>query len=84
MAAPGPAGSASHEAHYQPARPLDRITLFEFMTTADSLGDDPSGDALDRIDPAVREFGSVFEQVGREGFFGKSVLEILNDEPAAN
>ena len=84
MVVPGPSGSAPHEAYYQPARPQGRITLFEFMTKADSLGDDPSGDALDRIDPAVREFGSVFEQVGREGFLGKSVQEILDDEPSAN
>ena len=83
MVAPNPPGSASTETCYQPARPLGRITLFEFMATADNLGEDPSGDALERIDPAVREFGSQFERVGREGFFGKSVEELLNEERAS-
>ncbi len=83
MLVPAPAGRPSSDACYQPARPLGRITLFEFMTTADNLGEDPSGDALERIDPAVREFGLQFERVGREGFFGKSVEDLLNEERAS-
>lgn len=84
MAVPSHAGSTSTEVCYNPARPLSRITLFEFMTTADNLGEKPSGDALERIDPAVREFGAVFEQLGHEGFFRKSVEELLNDERPSN
>jgi membrane protein len=84
MKVPAPEGAASDGVCYQPARPLNRITLFEFMTTADRLGADPSGDALEKIDPAVREFGEAFERMGREGFFGKSVEQLLDEEPAAN
>ncbi len=83
LSVPAPAGGASTESCYQPARPLSRITLFEFMTTADALGAAPSGDALERIDPAVQEFDLQYEQLGGQGFLGKSVEEILNDERAS-
>ena len=84
ISVPGPRGSSATEAYYQPSRPLNRITFFDFKEAADNLGADPAGDSLDKMDPAVREFGAALEHAGREGFLRKSVEEILNDEPASN
>jgi len=84
MCVPGPAGSPSTEVFYQPSRPLNRISLFEFKAAADNLGADPSGQSVDNIDPFVREFSVAMEKAGREGYFRKSVEELLNDEAAAN
>jgi membrane protein len=84
MAVPPDHGSASDEVRYQPTRPLSRITLFEFKEAADNLGVDPGGNALDRIDPAAAAFESAVGRSGREGYFRKSVDELLTEEPAAN
>jgi membrane protein len=77
-------GSRTQEDLYQPTRPLGQINLFAFISAVDDLGADPAGDDLERIDPVVRQFGTSFGRIGREGFFTKSVEELLNEEPAAN
>jgi membrane protein len=77
-------GSATTEVVYQPARPLSRITLFDFKTAADNLGAAPSGDPLERLDPIVRAFAEASERTGHEGFFGKSVEDLLTSEVAPN
>jgi hypothetical protein len=53
----GTPGLGSAEAYYQPSRPLNRITFFDFKEAADNLGADPAGDSLDKMDPAVRNSG---------------------------
>jgi membrane protein len=68
------------EAQYEPARPLQEIRLFEFNQAAEGLGDEPSGDPPGSADPAVREFGACIERLGREGFFAKTVEELLTEE----
>jgi membrane protein len=73
-------GAAVAEPTYQPARPLNRITLLDFKAAADNQGTDPSGDALDRIDPIVGEFGAALEHLGEQAFFKKSVEELLSEE----
>ena len=74
----------SGEIRYQPTRPLSRITLFDFKLAADNLGVDPGGDAVYRLDPVVAGFEAETERAGREGFFSKSVEDLLSEEPAAN
>jgi membrane protein len=76
-------GAARPDEAYQPARALSRITLFEFKSAADNFGADPAGDALERIDPIVREFGVAAERIGDEAFFRKTVEELLSEESAA-
>jgi len=76
---PGP-GADSGDLRYQPAMPLDRITMLDFKLAAESRGADPSGDALDRIDPVVRDFGEAIGRLGEQAFFRKSVEELLSEE----
>ena len=52
-------GASRPDEAYQPARPLSRITLFEFKSAADNFGADPAGDAVERIDPIVKMNGTI-------------------------
>jgi membrane protein len=73
-------GSHVTEVTYQPARPLSSITLYGFKADADRLGTDPSGDSLENIDPIVRAYAEASDRAGSEGFFRKSVEEMLDEE----
>lgn len=44
---------------YQPARPLNRITLEQFKNTFETLGQDPGGENLGKLDPIVERYESV-------------------------
>jgi len=81
MSVPQERGARSAGMLYQPARPLKRITLLQFKSAADNQGADPAGDALDRIDPVVREFASEIERLGEQAFFRKSVEELIEEAP---
>ena len=78
--APGP-GSASEETVYQPALPLTRLTLGEFKRVSERLGEDPTGDSLEQIDPIITRFGQASLQLTDNDFFAKSVAELLDTHP---
>jgi membrane protein len=80
MAVPPGPGADSGDLRYQPAKPLGQITMLDFKLAAESRGADPSGDALDRIDPVVRGFGEAIGRLGEQAFFRKSVDELLAEE----
>jgi len=84
MSVPSPQGAHSAGVVYQPTRPLSKITLLQLKTAADNQGAEPAGDALDRIDPVVREFSAAIEHLGNEAFFRKSVEELLSEPKVAN
>jgi membrane protein len=66
---------------YQPARPLNRMTLFDFKTLDDNLGEDPVGTSLEQIDPLVARYEAALLTVGEQPFFQKTVEELLNEHP---
>jgi membrane protein len=80
MAVPPGPGADSADLRYQPAKPLGQMTMLDFKLAAESRGADPSGDALDRIDPVVRDFGAAIGRLGEQAFFRKSVDELLAEE----
>jgi membrane protein len=84
MAVPPPAGSKSTDVHYQPTRPLNRVTLFGFKLAAENLGAALAAGSLGTDDPLVSEFEAAVARIGQDGFFRKSVDELLAQEPAAN
>lgn len=52
-----PAEEADANDHrYQPARPLDRITLASFRTMFENYGEAPSGGLLDHVDPILAHY----------------------------
>jgi len=75
------AGTPATEYLYQPARPLNRISLQEFKNLDDNFGDDPVGQALERIDPILHHYNEALEDIGRQPFFKKSLEELFEEHP---
>ncbi len=69
------------EHRFQPARPLSRITLFDFKTLDDNFGDDPIGQSLERIDPLLHTYDEALTNLGEQPFFKKSLEELFNEHP---
>ncbi len=65
------------EHRYQPAKPLDRITLQEFKHLDDNFGDDPVGQALDQIDPLLIKYEEALGRLAEQEFFRKSLDQLL-------
>lgn len=74
-------GTTATEYLYQPARPLSRISLHEFKNLDDNFGDDPVGQALERIDPILHHYNEALEQIGRHALFQKSLEELFAEHP---
>jgi membrane protein len=80
MVRPPPESTAT-DYLYQPARPLNRITLFDFKTLDDNLGENPVGTSLEQVDPLVPQYEAMLNRVGESDFFKKTVEELFNDFP---
>ena len=76
-----PADATSTDYLYQPARPLNRITLFDFKTLDDNLGENPVGTSLKQVDPLVPQYEALLNRIGQEEFFKKTVEELFNECP---
>jgi membrane protein len=71
---PSAEDQASHDHRYQPARPLNKITLSKFKVLFESFGEGPTRDILDSLDPVVREFNSSLDASSSEAS-GQETLE---------
>lgn len=74
-------GKPATEHRYQPARPLNKINLYEFKTLDDNLGDDPIGQSLERIDPILAHYEAALDQIGQQEFFQKNLEQLYADYP---
>lgn len=74
-------GSNITEDLYHPARPLNRITLFDFKTLDDNFGEDPIGASLERIDPLLGLYDTALNRLGEAEFFQKTVEQLFNEHP---
>ncbi len=77
---PGPEES-SLDYHFQPARPLDRITLREFRDDFALLGAAPSGERLDSVDPVLRHFHERLARAHEESFGRQTLDQLLEQLP---
>jgi len=75
------AGTTATEYLYQPSRPLNRISLLEFKLLDDNFGDDPVGQALDRIDPILHHYNDALDALSTQPFFKKSLEELFKEYP---
>lgn len=75
----GDSGSTDHR--YQPARPLNRISLGEFKRLDDDLGGDPSGPLLADLDPIVHHYNGAVDALGRSELFQKPLDELFKEYP---
>lgn len=73
----------STDFRYQPARPLNRISLGEFKRLDDGLGDDPNGPVLSDLDPVVHHYNEAVESLGRTELFQKNLDELFKEYPAS-
>ncbi|MDP3070760.1 MAG: YihY/virulence factor BrkB family protein [Opitutaceae bacterium] len=64
---------------YQPSKPLDKVTLFDFKTLDDNLGEDPMGGSLSQLDPIVGRYEQALRELGEQEFFQKSVADLLRE-----
>ena len=71
----------SSDLRYQPARPLNRISLQEFKHHFENQGEEPLDESIDDLDPIVREYQNRLKQGLQDDFFQRS-LEQLFDEHA--
>jgi len=76
-----PGATTQHGELYQPARPLNTMTLFDFKTLDENLGENPIGTSLDRIDPLVGFYNAALSRLGEQEFFRKTVEELLAEHP---
>jgi membrane protein len=74
-------GAPATEHRYQPARPLNKISLYEFKTLDDNLGDDPIGQSLERIDPILPHYEAALDQIVQQEFFQKNLEQLFADHP---
>lgn len=74
-------GDASSDFRYQPARPLNRITLADFKTLDDDFGEDPTGPVLANIDPILERYNTETATLTEGEFFRKDIEALLRDFP---
>ena len=72
-------GQASLDYHYQPCRPLGRMTLLDFKQRFETFGVNPSGATLDDVDPVLRMYHERLARHVREAL-GTTPLEAVLDE----
>jgi len=77
---PGP-DESSLDYHFQPARPLARITLREFRDNLAHLGAAPSGERLDAVDPVLRHFHERLSRAHDEAFGHRTLDELIEQLP---
>ncbi|MEX2044449.1 MAG: YihY/virulence factor BrkB family protein [Opitutus sp.] len=73
--------SSSTDDFYQPARPLNRITLLDFKTLDDSHGESSIFLSLEDLDPLIPRYDLALNSLGEHEFFQKSLEELLGEKP---
>jgi membrane protein len=62
---------------YQPARPLNRITLLEFQHLFANYGESPSGEMLDSVDPILAHYHARLAEVLPKAIGDRTLDELL-------
>ncbi len=68
---------------YQPARPLDRITLREFQRLFADYGASPSGGMLDSVDPVLAHYHAAVDRAFDGALGDRPLSALLESLPAA-
>jgi len=80
MVPPGPHGNAS-DYLYQPARPLNRITLGDFKHSFENYGEAPAGDTLARLDPVLSRYHDILAEHEQQDFFRRTLDQLFDELP---
>ena len=85
LTAVGAASAASSaESRYQPALPLNRISLLEFNRRDENLGENPLYGGLHGVDPLLSRYDQALERLGEQEFFRKNLEQLLAETPSAS
>lgn len=66
---------------YQPARPLNRISLQDFKHLDDNYGDNPIGTSLDQLDPILLRYSLATNRLADDEFFQKPLEQLFIEHP---
>jgi membrane protein len=75
-------GESALDYRFQPARPLDRITLNDFRTQFAELGESPSGELLEAVDPILRHFRTSISASLSEAIGTRTLDQLVDELPA--
>ncbi|MBI5422863.1 MAG: YihY/virulence factor BrkB family protein [Opitutae bacterium] len=64
---------------YQPARPLNKVTLLQFQQLFVHYGESPSGEMLDSVDPILAHYHARLAAALPEAIGGRSLDELLEN-----
>jgi len=83
LVTPIPSGDAepSSDFQYQPARPLQRITLSEFRDNFEQHGENLDGDNFDHLEPLLREYRSNMSEQAQTDFLRKPLDLLITEYP---
>lgn len=80
MVPPGPHANAN-DYLYQPARPLNRITLGDFKHHFEHHGEDLGGNGLARLDPVLARYQEVLTEQEKQTFFTRPIEDLFAEHP---
>jgi membrane protein len=66
---------------YQPARPLNKLTLFDFKTLDDNYGENPVSASLEHIEPLIVQYDAALARLGEQEFFQLTLEQLLETHP---
>ncbi len=66
---------------YQPARPLNKLTLFDFKTLDDNFGENPVSTSLEHIEPLIVQYDAALARIGEQEFFQQNLEQLLDAHP---
>lgn len=74
---PSPDADPSGDFLYQPARPLNRITLSDFRTRFENYGEEASWDHIDGLDPLLQRYREALKAAGDNEFFNQPLDQLF-------
>lgn len=69
---------------YQPALPLNRLTLQSFRLLDSNFGDDPIGNPLEHVDPLLVRYTAALTRLSNDEVFTKSLDQLLAEYPSGS
>lgn len=78
---PAPVDDDSTDLRYQPARPLNRMTLLDFKRFQEDYGENPIGTSIEHLDPILTQFAQETNRLGAQPFFSKNLEELFAQFP---
>ncbi len=80
---PAAANDDSADQSYQPARPLNRITLLDFKRLDEDFGENPVTAGFEHVDPLLQHYMQALDRLGEQAFFRQDLEQLFAAHPFA-